>query len=310
MGLLRNENQKQNAEIASLKETVQSQNKTIHQHGIVIKELITSESKRMDDESVGNHRRNKRPVRLLPNHILYPGRKNETDHNNRNIFYGPPTNCSDLARLGYTLNGYYLVKSYITEIIDGNTTAINEAINDTSLVETIYCAFKQEGVFNLSLVEKIVSPPSNVNSANFAEVYFSAAAVKKSSTFRNGRGALTFDKIRTNVRNCFDGNNGLFTTPKNGIYVFVYTVNRGKDDTTVGFYLNDIIIENTISSIDEKKKAMIVQVTLQLNVRNTIQLKYLNTNDSFTPTKSNSNQKVDIILETVKGYLLKEVNII
>ena len=24
-------------------------------------------------------------------------------------FYGPPTNCTELGQLGYTLNGYYLV---------------------------------------------------------------------------------------------------------------------------------------------------------------------------------------------------------
>jgi len=26
-------------------------------------------------------------------------------------FYGPPTNCKELGRIGYTLNGYYLVRS-------------------------------------------------------------------------------------------------------------------------------------------------------------------------------------------------------
>ena len=58
MGLLRAENHKQNAEITSLKETVQSQNKTIHQHETVIKELITFERKRRNGKSAGNHRRN------------------------------------------------------------------------------------------------------------------------------------------------------------------------------------------------------------------------------------------------------------
>lgn len=26
-------------------------------------------------------------------------------------FYGPPTNCSELMMLGYTLNGYYLIRN-------------------------------------------------------------------------------------------------------------------------------------------------------------------------------------------------------
>ncbi len=41
MGSLRAENHKQNLEIASLKETVQLQNKTISQHESKIQELIT-----------------------------------------------------------------------------------------------------------------------------------------------------------------------------------------------------------------------------------------------------------------------------
>jgi len=54
---------------------------------------------------------------LKYNHLLYfclndkSGReKNSTGGQNvPKPFYGPPTNCSDLGKLGYTLNGYYLV---------------------------------------------------------------------------------------------------------------------------------------------------------------------------------------------------------
>ena len=37
--------------------------------------------------------------------------KNDTEgeENVTKPFYGPPSNCTDLAKLGYTLNGYYLV---------------------------------------------------------------------------------------------------------------------------------------------------------------------------------------------------------
>ena len=36
--------------------------------------------------------------------------KNDTGQENiPKLFYGPPGNCADLSKLGYTLNGYYLV---------------------------------------------------------------------------------------------------------------------------------------------------------------------------------------------------------
>jgi len=49
MGALRNENQKQNIEIASLNETVQLQNTTINQHEAVIKQLATTDNHKMID---------------------------------------------------------------------------------------------------------------------------------------------------------------------------------------------------------------------------------------------------------------------
>ena len=36
--------------------------------------------------------------------------KNDTEEGNvPKPFFGPPGNCADLSKLGYTLNGYYLV---------------------------------------------------------------------------------------------------------------------------------------------------------------------------------------------------------
>jgi len=54
----------------------------------------------------------KRPLRFLPAKFLYGEKKNDTanDHPLISKFYGPPTICSDLSNLGYTLNGFYLVK--------------------------------------------------------------------------------------------------------------------------------------------------------------------------------------------------------
>jgi len=50
----------------------------------------------------------------LSKKYLYENRgkeKNDTEgeENVTKPFYGPPSNCTDLAKLGYTLNGYYLV---------------------------------------------------------------------------------------------------------------------------------------------------------------------------------------------------------
>lgn len=55
-------------EIASLKATVQLQNKTTHQHDAITKKL-TSDGR--------NHRRRIRPTRLLPPSILYGKPKND-----------------------------------------------------------------------------------------------------------------------------------------------------------------------------------------------------------------------------------------
>ena len=47
--------------------------------------------------------------------------RNDTDEeqNVSKPFYGPPSNCADLAKLGYTLNGYFLVNgSKITKSIE------------------------------------------------------------------------------------------------------------------------------------------------------------------------------------------------
>lgn len=51
------------------------------------------------------------------------------DQNAASRFVGPATNCSELGMLGYTLNGYYLVKS-------------NDPSNRDKIV-IVYCKFRQ-----------------------------------------------------------------------------------------------------------------------------------------------------------------------
>lgn len=69
-----------------------------------------------------------------------------------------------------------------------------------------------------------------------------------------------------------------------------------------------MLIANTISLIDEKKKFNKIQETLLLNTRDTIQFKYLGKNDSFTLMESTPHKIADLF-ETVKlkGFRLKEV---
>ena len=124
IGSIRDENHNQNIEIALLKD-------------IITKELY---SQAHND----NHSSNKRPARLLPQRILYGKGKKKLNVTNSPIFCGPPKNCSDLTKLGYTLNGFYLVESPIIT---------NESLTK---IETVYCSFRQPKEFNASLLESRV----------------------------------------------------------------------------------------------------------------------------------------------------------
>lgn len=55
--------------------------------------------------------------------------KNASDDAEEKRFYGPPANCSDLKKLGYTLNGYYLVKG--------------SDVSSKGKIKVIFCRFKQ-----------------------------------------------------------------------------------------------------------------------------------------------------------------------
>jgi len=57
-------------------------------------------------------------------------RNNETEvEANAKRFYGPPTSCDDLNKLGYTLNGYYLIKG--------------KEKSNASQIQVTYCRFHQ-----------------------------------------------------------------------------------------------------------------------------------------------------------------------
>lgn len=80
----------------------------------------------------------KRPAWLLPLKVLLGERKNSTDKPAVRRFYGPPINCSELSELGYTLNGFYLVKSKS----ENNSIISNKDGSGQMQVEVVYCTFK------------------------------------------------------------------------------------------------------------------------------------------------------------------------
>ena len=53
--------------------------------------------------------------------------KNITDDEEYRPFYSPPANCAELEKIGYTLNGYYLV---------------NNGSENSNQVEVVLCRFK------------------------------------------------------------------------------------------------------------------------------------------------------------------------
>jgi len=60
-------------------------------------------------------------------------------------FYGPPTNCIELGKLGYTLNGYYLVKES----------------NNGGQIEVILCRFQLPSLKNNESKKKNKSTQSS-----------------------------------------------------------------------------------------------------------------------------------------------------
>jgi len=223
-------------EIESIKEENHNQNIEI----ALLKEIITKDL--YDDAHGDDHSSNKRPARLLPSRILHGDRKNNKSH--VNIFYGPPTNCSDLSKLGYTLNGFYLVKSPI----------ITNA--STAEIETIHCSFRQPKNFNASLLESRVgilstSHPSTTenirsNKTN-SGVHFYARRLLEIKVAKDS--PFTFDVMSFNFGGGFNGSSGVFKAPKSGVYQFYFkgwiswVLNYTKKGMpTIVTYINDFIL--------------------------------------------------------------------
>jgi len=201
----------------------ESQDRRVHE------KIITEIEQRMKyDESLmaeehqypsAGRVRQKRPFRLIPvkkeksdlnehseNSIIFKQRQKTT------IFYGPPSNCSDLSQLGYTLNGYYLV----------NTADVLQS----KQLETVYCAFKQPGgtLFNPSGKENrighlklIIDNDSNKKSGG---VHFEVTSNSQISGLEPQY--IPFDRAALNIGGAFNLNTQKFTAPKFGVYRFLF----------------------------------------------------------------------------------------
>jgi len=56
--------------------------------------------------------------------------KESSDTDQLKQFFGPPTNCHEVGQLGYTLNGYYLIKR-------------RDDSNENGKIGVVYCRFQQ-----------------------------------------------------------------------------------------------------------------------------------------------------------------------
>ncbi len=236
INLLRGENQNQNIQIALLQEKVglhQADDET-ELHG-----QEKESQPQLISGSIHQTSRQERPARLLPLRLLFDYQKNDTDYTKPvRKFYGPPTNCSDLQQLGYTLNGFYLV----------NKTEANSLGGGTSYqIETVFCAFKQEGSFNSSAVENPVGilkihssnefelreKSDNIvsmedvalnNNNSIGRLIFHIQINKNSSTniIQEPEEPVKFDNIIINSEKSYDLDKLAFFTPVTGTYKFVF----------------------------------------------------------------------------------------
>jgi len=259
---LRGENQNQNLQIALLQEKVGLQaNKPdlIRRHQVSTG--VTEPPQLISDDFHHAAHRQERPARLLPLQLLFGDQNEDPNHTKpARIFYGPPTNCSDLKKLGYTLNGFYLVnKTEVDSLEDGISHQI----------ETVFCAFKQEPPFNLAAVENpvgllkidsnyksesreevgnissvrdvadtllaqtnassfangfLVGQPSktSIDSSNSSDKLLFHLQIKSSGVIQHIGESVEFDNIILNVNKSYDPKSLAFFAPVDGNYKFVF----------------------------------------------------------------------------------------
>ena len=275
IGSLRDENKKQNMKIAHLEGVIGSQEERIDQK--ITKELdqrmvVLKEAENLSRSSPEKVR-HKRPYRLLPlktNSNDVPGddiKKDGSIVSNRHRFYGPPTSCLDLSQLGYTLNGFYMVK-------------LANIITETR-VETIYCAFEQpEGTsLNQSIVEKRgeylkLNDVTNQKRVGGGIHFYAQMTQDDQLNYKvSSMDSLTFDVVYLNMGSAFNGKAGTFTAPINGVYQFIFkgTTSKKVSSAVIALFRNSDSLTYTKPSADSN----VIVATLKLTKGDRIYLKTL-----------------------------------
>ncbi len=203
------------------------------------------------------------------------------------------------------MNGFYLVKIPV----------VDASLPQTTILETVYCAFKQEGTYNPWNVQKPVvspfSPPNSVSPSLSSPSFTSPDDICfYASVFRNknhpSNEAIKFQNAgMLNFDQHFNKMTGYFKSPKNRIYDFSYertSYTKIDNGTSVNFYMNDNLVVNTISSTSEAIMGKTSnQVILKLNKGDTICVKATNKKNNGNVS---SNEPISFE-ESVAGFLLK-----
>ena len=204
--------------------------------------------------------RSKRPARLLPLQLLF-GRNRTDDIPSPPRFYGPPTNCTELAKLGYTLNGYYVVKSV-------NSSKIEPKL------ETIYCPFKNpEGssLYNSSLVDKRISLYSYSSDSRSGGVHFQALTFSDINVSK--KSIIVLSWVKLNWGNAYNSTSGIFTAPKSGFYRFSFrgwmSYSRGNAANTpfVNLFVNGEVHHTEYVALADKDVPMNVLIDTTLMMK-------------------------------------------
>ena len=140
-----------------------------------------------------------------------------------------PSSCRDLALIGHTLNGLYLVQNL-----------------ETNKIETVYCNFKTPSKFwylnklvNFFLLLSIAVSQNLIGTVDVKtkSVHF---YVQRESDFDKERYVIPWESARINEGNAMDLESGVFTAPVPGIYHFEFSGIKDKDvnQLWVWLYLN------------------------------------------------------------------------